>query len=82
MENQALQHQPVILSADVIKMIRELPEDERQTIARTFTNVVVLSQKLSEQSLTPLQSVIWAMISSSIQCDNRRFMSRLGQCCC
>ncbi len=81
MERRLSAAHPVILSEDVLKTIRELPEEERQIIARTFTNVVLLSQDVSEQSLTPVQSIIWAMISASMSCDSRRLMSRLSDIC-
>lgn len=48
---------PLILSEDVLKTIRELPDEERLIIARTFVNVVLLSQNVSEQALTPVQSI-------------------------
>lgn len=81
MERQLRNAHPIILSEDVIKTIRELPEEERHIIARTFTNVVLLSQNISEQSLTPVQSMIWAMISANLKCDSRRFMNRLSGSC-
>lgn len=72
---------PVILSEDVLKTIRELPEEEQQVIARTFTNVVLLSQDVSEQLLTPVQSIIWTMISASLKCDSRRLINRMSDIC-
>ncbi len=81
MEQRLTANHPVILSEDVLKTIRELPEEERRIIARTFTNVVLLSQDISEQSLTPVQSIIWAMISASLKCDSRRFMNRMSNIC-
>lgn len=79
MERQLRIDRPVVLSEDVLKTIRDLPEEERQIIARTFANVVLLSQDVSEQSLTPLQSIIWTMISASLKCDSRRMMNRLSE---
>ena len=81
MERRLSATHPVILSEDVLKTIRELPEEVRQIIARTFTNVVLLSQDVSEQSLTPIQSIIWAMISACLRCDSRRLMNRLSDIC-
>lgn len=72
---------PVILSEDVLKTIRELPEEEQQVIARTFTNVVLLSQDVSEQLLTPVQSIIWTMISASLKCDSRRLINKISDIC-
>lgn len=72
---------PVILSEDVLKTIRELPEEEQQVIARTFTNVVLLSQDVSEQLLTPVQSIIWTMISASLKCDSHRLINRMSDIC-
>ena len=72
---------PVILSEDVLKTIRELPEEEQQVIARTFTNVVLLSQDVSEQLLTPVQSIIWTMISASLKCASRRLINRMSDIC-
>lgn len=78
MQRTTISQNPIILSADVIRIIRDLPEDERQAIARTFTNVVILSQNISEQNLTPFQMVIWTMINSSLQSDSRRILVKLN----
>lgn len=78
MQRTSISQNPIILSADVIRIIRDLPEDERQAIARTFTNVVILSQNISEQNLTPFQMVIWTMINSSLQSDSRRILVKLN----
>ncbi len=72
---------PIILSEDVLKTIRDLPEEEQQVIARTFTNVVLLSQDVSEQLLTPVQSIIWTMISASLKCDSRRLINKISDIC-
>lgn len=81
MEQEISLTYPLILSKDVLKTIRELPDEERLIIARTFANVVLLSQNVSEQALTPVQSIIWAMISASLKSDSRRFMNRLSDIC-
>lgn len=78
MQRTTISQNSIILSADVIRIIRDLPEDERQAIARTFTNVVILSQNISEQNLTPFQMVIWTMINSSIQSDSRRILVKMN----
>lgn len=63
--------QSLVITPRVINTIKSLPEAERVSIVSAIAGELILGHDASS-SLTPMESIVYAMIRSSIEHDSRR----------
>lgn len=62
----------LVFSADVLRTIQSLPEDERVNIASAIAGQFILGCEIRED-LSPMENLIFTMISSSVARDSARY---------
>jgi hypothetical protein len=61
--------QSILISPRVINTINSLPEDERIAVVTAFVGDMIMGVKV-EDSLTPIQTMLYAVIKSYVQRDS------------
>ena len=64
--------QSILISPRVINTINSLPEDERIAVVTAFVGDMIMGVKV-EDSLTPIQTMLYAVIKSYVQRDSYKY---------
>lgn len=59
-------NQTVVFTADVIRQLNNLPESERSLVANALVNHYILGKEVDAEDLSPMQSIIFCMLSSNV----------------
>ena len=67
--------QSILISPRVINTINSLPEDERIAVVTAFVGDMIMGVKV-EDSLTPIQTMLYAVIKSYVQRDSLQYNNK------
>ena len=67
--------QSILISPRVINTINSLPEDERIAVVSAFVGDMIMGVKV-EDSLTPIQTMLYAVIKSYVQRDSLQYNNK------
>ena len=67
--------QSILISPRVINTINSLPEDERIAVVTAFVGDMIMGAKV-EDSLTPIQTMLYAVIKSYVQRDSLQYNNK------
>lgn len=59
-------NQSIVFTADVIKQINNLPIQEREPVMRALVERHILGKENNDETMTPMQSLIFFMLSNTI----------------
>ncbi|MBR5551956.1 MAG: hypothetical protein IKV83_08580 [Muribaculaceae bacterium] len=67
--------QSILISPRVINTINSLPEDERIAVVSAFVGDMIMGVRV-EDSLTPIQTMLYAVIKSYVQRDSLQYNNK------